>query len=46
MLEESIYISQWTEGGFNYDNIKDLDFNDYEFIMSVIKKIQEKEPKD
>jgi len=41
-LEEAYVVMQISNGGFNYDNLREMDFNDYEYVIKVTKPIAEK----
>lgn len=41
-LNEVYVITQITNGGFSYTELKEMDFNDYEVIVKITKPIAEK----
>lgn len=41
-LNEVYVITQITNGGFSYSELRDMDFNDYEVIVKITKPIAEK----
>jgi len=41
-INESYVISQITNGGFTYRDLREMDFNDYEEIVKLTKPIAEK----
>lgn len=41
-LNEVYVITQITNGGFSYSELRDMDFNDYEVVVKITKPIAEK----
>jgi len=41
-LNEAYVITQITNGGFSYSELRDMDFNDYELIVKITKPIADK----
>lgn len=41
-LNEVYVITQISNGGISYSDLRDMDFNDYEVIVKITKPIAEK----
>lgn len=42
LLNEIYVITQISNGGFTYSDLREMDFNDYEMIVKITKPIAEK----
>lgn len=41
-LDEIYVIMQITNGGFHYTELREMDFNEYEYLIKITKPIAEK----